>query len=244
VVDEVLAVGDAEFQRKCLGKMSEIARGGRTVLFVSHNMTAIQQLCRSGVLLRAGRVHTIGAISRVINEYLSDATNDGSGVFDLANHPARASHCSPVIRRIILSNGGPHPQATFHPQDPLIAEVHLSLPQRIREPRVALAIEDQLNRRIMTVANYFSPTSFADLEGNVIVRCMIPRLALGSGRYLISASIGEKNQQLLDSVDAAGWFTIEWDNNYGTGEDFLPVYGPVLCESAWSIVAKCTGGDQ
>jgi lipopolysaccharide transport system ATP-binding protein len=74
VVDEVLAVGDAEFQRKCLGKMGEVATGGRTVLFVSHNMSAIRSLCRMGILLASGRIQEIGSSADVTNLYLRQVT--------------------------------------------------------------------------------------------------------------------------------------------------------------------------
>ena len=70
VVDEVLAVGDAEFQKKCLGKMGEVASEGRTVLFVSHNMGAVQTLCRRVVLLSHGKVQMIGSVPEVVAEYL------------------------------------------------------------------------------------------------------------------------------------------------------------------------------
>jgi lipopolysaccharide transport system ATP-binding protein len=72
VVDEVLAVGDAEFQKKCLGKMGEVAKQGRTVLFVSHNMAAVQSLCTRGVLLRAGRVAVQGNVGDALAAYLAD----------------------------------------------------------------------------------------------------------------------------------------------------------------------------
>jgi lipopolysaccharide transport system ATP-binding protein len=70
VVDEVLAVGDAKFQKKCLGKMGEVAGQGRTVLFVSHNMTAVRRLCKTGVLLRDGRIEQMGAVDDVVTHYL------------------------------------------------------------------------------------------------------------------------------------------------------------------------------
>jgi lipopolysaccharide transport system ATP-binding protein len=72
IVDEVLAVGDIEFQRKCLGKMKDVAIGGRTVLFVSHNMAAMQTLCQSGVYLKAGRVMQQGTIDQIVSDYLSN----------------------------------------------------------------------------------------------------------------------------------------------------------------------------
>jgi lipopolysaccharide transport system ATP-binding protein len=77
IVDEVLAVGDVQFQKKCLGKMSEVAHGGRTVLFVSHNMNAIEQLCGSAILLEQGRLAEYSHdVASVINRYLSDAIDE------------------------------------------------------------------------------------------------------------------------------------------------------------------------
>jgi lipopolysaccharide transport system ATP-binding protein len=70
-VDEVLAVGDAEFQKKCLGKMGDVASHGRTIIFVSHNMQAVQALCKSTMYLKSGRVVEVGETDKVINNYLS-----------------------------------------------------------------------------------------------------------------------------------------------------------------------------
>src|SRR5207237_9093252 len=74
LVDEVLAVGDTEFQRKCLGKMEEVSNRGRTILLVSHQMAAIQNLCQTGVLLRQGRVERAGPVSDVVNHYLAESS--------------------------------------------------------------------------------------------------------------------------------------------------------------------------
>ncbi len=73
LIDEVLAVGDASFQRKCIGKMGEVARGGRTVLFVSHNMAAVSILCNRAILLRDGMVAQVGEASDVVSDYLANA---------------------------------------------------------------------------------------------------------------------------------------------------------------------------
>jgi lipopolysaccharide transport system ATP-binding protein len=86
IIDEVLAVGDAEFQKKCLGKMGEAARGGRTILFVSHNMAAISALCTTAVLLRSGSVFASGAVGDVINAHLAVAGGKGGEMID--NAPA------------------------------------------------------------------------------------------------------------------------------------------------------------
>lgn len=72
IIDEVLAVGDAEFQKKCLGKMQEVSRGGRTVLFVSHNMAAIETLCSKAIYLRGGRVQSVGSVESQVGQYMAD----------------------------------------------------------------------------------------------------------------------------------------------------------------------------
>lgn len=83
IVDEVLAVGDAEFQKKCLGKMGEVAKGGRTVLFVSHNMSAVSNLCSEAVWLRAGEVHRLGSAPSLVAEYLSNRCHPSGREVDL-----------------------------------------------------------------------------------------------------------------------------------------------------------------
>lgn len=82
IIDEVLAVGDAEFQRRCLGKMSDVATSGRTILFVSHSMSAIRQLCSSGVLLEHGRVTARGRVDEVIERYMSELFSTSAQVGD------------------------------------------------------------------------------------------------------------------------------------------------------------------
>ncbi len=77
VVDEVLAVGDVAFQAKCLGKMGEVARSGRTVLFVSHNLAAVTRLCQTGMLLEAGKVVAYGTAESVVNQHLLSANQEG-----------------------------------------------------------------------------------------------------------------------------------------------------------------------
>ncbi|MBL8158822.1 ABC transporter ATP-binding protein, partial [bacterium] len=73
IIDEVLAVGDAEFQRKCMGKMDEVSQSGRTILFVSHNMGAVKSLCQKAILLNKGTIQTIGPSAKVVEEYLANA---------------------------------------------------------------------------------------------------------------------------------------------------------------------------
>lgn len=131
VVDEVLAVGDAEFQRKCLGKMHDASRGGRTVLFVSHNMAAVQALCGRGLLLDRGRVVFDGRAGDVVKRYLESdpAANPGAGAGSLSKSLALARiEAGPaVVRR--------HDSLTFHVElDALADDVVSDLALLIHAP--------------------------------------------------------------------------------------------------------------
>ena len=233
VVDEVLAVGDADFQKKCMGKMKSIARAQRTVLFVSHNLAAIESLCSRACLIRSGRLVSEGSPAAVLGEYLSEGAQSENGIFDLSNHPARGARRHPVIRELVLRNAGGESRSSFYPNQPLHVELLLEPRTPVRHPRLAIAIEDSLGGRLMTAASYFGQDEIGLISGLVRVQCVIPSLRLGAGRYLLSASIATKDEGLIDSLDCAAWFDVVWRDSYGSGEPYLPVYGPVLCESSW-----------
>jgi lipopolysaccharide transport system ATP-binding protein len=233
LVDEVLAVGDVEFQRKCMGKMGSVAKEGRTIMFVSHQVAAVQQLCSRAFLMRSGRAQLFGDTETVLASYLSDAVSSTDGNFDLTSHPARAGQGKPIIRGLRLSSVDGTPTSSFYPRDAMTVEITLDAPSPVRNPRIALAVEDSLGRRLTTFASYFSNSGLPDIAGACRVRCTMPSLMLGPGRYLMSVSIGNGYGTLLDSLDSAVWFEVGWRNSYGNGEPFDRAYGPVLTESVW-----------
>ena len=110
VVDEGLAVGDAEFQRKCLGKMDDVAHEGRTVLFVSHNMSAILQLTQESILLEKGQLVRRGPSTEVVDHYLSAGfSQSGERRWEADEVPADAAPFTPVALRVRAPNGSPKP---------------------------------------------------------------------------------------------------------------------------------------
>ncbi len=147
IVDEVLAVGDVAFQKKCLGKMQDVASHGRTVIFVSHNMAAVRQLCRSGIVLEAGRVRYIGDISKSIEVYSDQGVQGQSIISQLAKpHPD-------LIIEDVLINGSPSSQVQIS-DDVRILEIefigHLSAPARVE---MEAALTDTFDVRL----GYYSP---------------------------------------------------------------------------------------
>jgi lipopolysaccharide transport system ATP-binding protein len=233
IVDEVLAVGDADFQKKCIGKMSDVAAGGRTVLFVSHNLSAVEQLCGRVILLDRGAVAFEGPAVDVLPHYLRGALGNFGGEVDLTNHTARAAKFRPIIVSMRLTDDDHQLRSIFFPDEGLTVELLLRPDREIREPRIAVAIEDGSGRRIGTAASYFQSSGLGAVTAPTSVRCRLPRLNLGSGRYMVSVSIADKYSGMLDSIDGAAWFSIAWRDNYGNGEPYLPVYGPVLMPSTW-----------
>jgi len=109
IVDEVLAVGDAAFQRKCLGKMQDVSGEGRTVLFVSHQMDAVQRLCNKGMLLHKGSLVTAGPMDDVVRDYLQqNATAESDFIFEIPESPRSSAHATHL--RIEDSDGRPLPE--------------------------------------------------------------------------------------------------------------------------------------
>ena len=131
-VDEVLAVGDAAFQKKCIGKMSDVAREGRTVLFVSHNMGAVRELCQRAIWLSGGKVQEDGSVEDVIQRYMRSATDS---TFSYSN-PAYDFK----VDSVALRNSAGERTLTFEPGEDLTVEILFNARQRIRLPYIWLSI--------------------------------------------------------------------------------------------------------
>lgn len=193
VVDEVLAVGDAEFQKKAIGKMQDVSRGeGRTVLFVSHNMDSIKNLCRSGVLLDKGRTVFMGTAVECINQYL-DSNRD---VFLLDTvitdkHRKFLRYKQIEIISVKLLNESPH----LAMDEDVIAEITMRRNEQIvRQFTLEMMVEDVMGRR---VGSYISPVMDVDKDSfKCIVRLKNHNLA--KGKYYLNFNVGmKKNDESL-----------------------------------------------
>jgi len=195
IVDEVLAVGDAQFQKKCLGKMSDVAKGGRTVIFVSHNMTAVKTLCTSGVLLRSGTVIASGAISEVVNAYVSDGKEVISKQWNTWDEsPGTASFRYKSIQ-LIPSSLNDSGQITVNDSFDVAIElwasdsgsVNISLQLNMASGEVVFAVASP----IMEISN-----------GVVRYVCHFPGELLNDGAYTLSALIVENGEGHFHLSDA------------------------------------------
>jgi len=190
IIDEVLAVGDARFQKKCIGRMTEVAREGRTVLFVSHNTGAIAELCTRAVLLDRGQKITEGAVGDVLLDYARLAGPEGSEV-DLDDDPSLpASMLSATVRDI---DG--HPTTTFDLGD----AVEIRIRYRIREPTRGLQLALNWSRNVVDVLHTFDTDEAESWDeprppGVYEARCVMPRGFLKAGLWSVSALLGSPSE--------------------------------------------------
>lgn len=187
VVDEVLAVGDVEFQAKCLGKMDEVSRKeGRTVLFVSHNMDAVATLTKRSVLLSGGRITMCGDTAEVVGAYLT-AGSTGPMVY-----ASVARDAAPSVIRVELTTSLPG-NVQRH-GDPLAIDCDVDVPYESSGMRFEIAACDERGRRILHLWRYDTPdTPFLRSTGRYTITCRIPFLHLYAGRYTLLVHLAERS---------------------------------------------------
>jgi homopolymeric O-antigen transport system ATP-binding protein len=206
LIDEVLAVGDAAFQRKSLGKMGEVAREGRTVIFVSHNLAIIQALCRRGILLEHGRVLADGPITGAIDLYLRKL--ERSAADDLVERTDRdgRSWDETRIRGVEIIDSGGQPNVVVGGR-PVQITVRVTEVLPLMECR--LTIVNSLGQPITTLDSETpAPNDIRDSALGPHVECDIPMLPLLPGRYRIDVLIRAK-RQIQDGLQGAAFFDVE-----------------------------------
>jgi lipopolysaccharide transport system ATP-binding protein len=233
VVDEVLAVGDATFQKKCLGKMEDVAkRQGRTVLFVSHNMAAVSHLCSSGFRLEDGRLTGAGEPNHIIEEYLSSGNKGGNkyDVIDLTHHKNRICNGVHVIKSITIKGYKARPLVTGQPA---IVTIRFDRQKINSHPELAFTVETLLGQRIFSFATYWTKrtpeTDFA--EG--VASCLIQKLPLSPGVYTINVAIGTNDDPFRDHIPNAYQFEVMSSDYYGTGKIPESNHGVVFIDASW-----------
>ena len=205
IVDEVLAVGDAEFQKRCLGKMGEVARGGRTVLFVSHNMDAVQRLCSRCVLLEGGRVATLGPTRQVVRRYLSaELRHAGPGEWvDFRAHSREGTGEARFAAARYVGAGGPGDGhvASGGPLEVVLA-VDASAALRVDSLAVTFYAPDGTKLVNADTARQGRALRLEEGRSEVVVR--IDALHLNPGPYQVGLWLANNaNGVVLDHVERA-----------------------------------------
>jgi lipopolysaccharide transport system ATP-binding protein len=233
VVDEVLAVGDAEFQKKCLGKMGEVARGGRTVIFVSHNMAAMKSLTRRGIILDAGRVVFSGTTEEVIQQYLQLISR--SGASEASRAWGRGKHTT--IRDVrLLTKDDSQATTQYVPGEPLILEITIDT-DGTRGMSLELFLTDGSRTRLGFASTYsFHGQTLPEKEGAYRALIKLDPLWLAAGNYTFDVATSIPSHDYWDHrVESAVEFEVQFSNALGHSWDFKQSYGfgclTLLCRS-------------
>jgi lipopolysaccharide transport system ATP-binding protein len=235
IVDEVLAVGDMAFQKKCLGKMSEVSQGGRTVLFVSHNMAAVQNLCTTAIVLSEGRLGFHGAAKDGIDFYLHSVRGEGAQghMIDLSR-VRRKPGLEPVLQQVELFAKGNTPLAGTLPMgESLQIRIHFRLDVPKDKIEVGIGFDSMFGQRIFTAHTSFEPGYRYDEQvGPQTYVCNIPSLTLVPGEYSIRVWVDSSGDS-LDIVDDAARLQVIESDYYGTGR--VPWNGTFVLQHHWYL---------
>ena len=206
VVDEVLAVGDAEFQRRCLGKMSEVEQSGRTVLFVSHNMDALARLCPTAIWLDRGAVCMAGESSSVIAEY-GRSTVASVAMTSFAPDLTVAAQVGAV--GVVDDAGTARAVITTHEQ--AWVEVNIVVREAVPSLDVGVLISTPHGSNLLDEAHSDATTAPIDKPGRYRLRCPLPPV-LAPGEYVIGVWLGTA-YETLEMHEAAARVSIEGDES-------------------------------
>ncbi|MFN0088088.1 MAG: ABC transporter ATP-binding protein [Blastocatellia bacterium] len=215
LVDEVLAVGDAAFQKKCLGKMSDVARHGRTVLFVSHNTAAMLNLCDRGILLEGGRQVDDDAIEPVIQKYLKGLRT--ATPWDLKSHADRQGRGRVRFTGVRFEDGAGNAIEQGVSGRPLVVVLDYESEGRASLPncRASVTFFDGLGQPLFNCSSELVIQDPVDLPPKGTLRCVVPRLPLSQSQYLVTLFL-EVNREIEDWIMNAIEIDVIDGDYYGT----------------------------
>jgi lipopolysaccharide transport system ATP-binding protein len=234
IVDEVLAVGDAAFQQKCLGKMQEVGQGGRTVLFVSHNMGAITRLCPRALLLRKGQLVFDGAALDAVKLYLAEGTRTSGRLWELAELPRWDPYGdSARLEAIELLPCGASSEFLFGEALRFRVTFRVTTGE-FTELGVGIGIEDLYGTRLATLNSVDSEVTVPVRRGDTAtMEVRVPNPMLNPGRYQMSCAV-MSGARLLDFVPHAATFEVQpIDFESGAHYEPSPGAGPLRLRGEW-----------
>jgi lipopolysaccharide transport system ATP-binding protein len=232
LIDEVLAVGDAAFRRKCLGRMDEVAKGGRTIIFVSHNMAAIENICHRVALLERGELRTIGSPSEAIELYLKGA---GDGTIELAARADREGNGAIRITGMdIREHGGQSLDAVQSGQD-VEVRLHYETASGWKKPvTIQLECRTHFNVPVFVHNNELSGDALEGIPEKGAFVVYIPRLPLPPATYRLGFSLVSQHEQ-IDGISDAGQLVVVAGDYYETGRIPSGQEASCLVDGRWRV---------
>ena len=226
VVDEVLAVGDAEFQKKAIGKMQDISNtDGRTVLFVSHDMSAIENLCNKSILLENGKLKEYGETLDIVRLYLSES--EESYVKDLKNHKNRNKNSKQVLEKITIGDG----ISNVYSGQNLFIFIDFDT-SKINNLSFGYVLKNEKNQILFAENSYQKGESIDIIKNKSQLKIALHNLALSPGSYTLSLYLGNGKLD-IDIIENAITFMVFW-NSKTNMKSPLKEFGSLYLETKWT----------
>lgn len=233
LVDEVLAVGDVGFQKKCLGKMRQVSAGGRTVIFVSHNMPVVANLCSRCLLFEKGTIRQDADPFHIITSYNALCAEDQSTTRSLKHHTGRTPGSVPIMTEIELKTDHAADAGFIYMNDNLDMTLHFEAPELLDDLTVGLVVKNQLQTPIFGVNNLFLPSDTLQKptqKGSVV--CGMEKLPLMPGTYSLDLYFGTHGRN-LDIIFDAIQFEVVPADVFGTGKLPPSAAGSIFWSATW-----------
>jgi lipopolysaccharide transport system ATP-binding protein len=241
IVDEVLAVGDQEFQRKCLGKMRDVATGGRTVLLVSHNMSAITSLCSRAVMLEGGRAVFTGEADAAVARYATSYSSTLVG--DLRQRRDRSGSGEVRSLSVSIRDARGHALGSVRPLEPFEIVVEYEATRKVPNLAASIDVEQLDGTRIATLYSAFHDQTFSVSTGRGALVCRITGLPLRPDTYSLNVFLGA-NHAICDFVERAMSFEVGPADVFGTGRMPDRNQGPLLAGFNWERATPVLAGTE
>ena len=216
IVDEVLAVGDVSFQRKCMGRMREVGKSGSTILFVSHNMHAVESLCTRAILLDHGKVAMDGGVHELVQEYhrrVLHAHGDIGSALSELNSPTRVHK---VFRSATLLDDKGEPTNFIPTGGRFHVRFVLDAPIAVEAPTVTVGVDDNLGQRLLSLQTPLTNPVLARLQTPGVLDCVVESLPLAPGDYWVKLGFSAVPDE-IDEIERALRFTVTEGELFGSG---------------------------
>jgi lipopolysaccharide transport system ATP-binding protein len=236
IVDEVLAVGDAEFQKKCLGKMQDVSqKGGRTVIFVSHNMAAIESLCQEVILLNGGKLIFKGSTKEGISNYLNSSFVTSSMV-SLAERTDRTGNGKVKFVDFKILDDNNEYVDNLLSGNTYTFELRYKNFSKVpyKNVKVCLEINDDRDNRLLFLRNDFTNEIIDINKDSGVIKCKIENLPLAIGTYYFVLYLSLGDLETLDLILNVKYTDVVGGNFFGTGSQGLPDQCKILTETHWT----------
>ena len=239
LVDEVLAVGDAAFQQRCLGKMGDVARAGRTVLFVSHNMAAVLSLCPRSILFDGGRLIADGASQDVVDRYMQ-STGTASKRTLAERRDRKGNQALRFLSVELREPGGNAISRAYSGQDIIVALKYTSdncVP--LHNVHVAIGVHGKFDERLFHLSTTVKGFEFSRIPAAGVILCKIPCLPLQPGRYSFNL-FSKVGSEVADWLQNAGIIEVEAGPYFDSGRLPPRDQGPFIVQHSWSMASEKT----